>query len=102
MVKSSLPIGHGGCVIHVAIVFALRVSPVINAPNVPGAISKGNHYSILHSLRMTYLNQFHKEAVERKLWKIAESMKSPMNSIDAANYMRRNLEKAMQMESMKQ
>ena len=41
---------------------------------------------------MTYLNQFHKEAVERKLRKIAESMKSPMNSIDAANYMRRNLE----------
>ena len=37
---------------------------------------------------MTYLNQFHKEAVERKLRKIAESMKSPMNSIDAANYMK--------------
>ena len=51
---------------------------------------------------MTYLNQFHKEAVERKLRKIAESMKSPMNSIDAANYMRRNLEKAKLMESMKQ
>ena len=39
---------------------------------------------------MTYLNQFHKEAVERKLRKIAESMKSPMNSVDAANYMKRN------------
>ena len=43
---------------------------------------------------MTFLNQFHKEAVERKLRKIEESMRSPMNSIDAANYMRRNLELA--------
>ena len=43
---------------------------------------------------MTYLNQFHKEAVERKLRKIAESMKSPMNSFDAANYMKRNFEMA--------
>lgn len=48
---------------------------------------------------MTYLNQFHKEAVERKLRKIAESMKSPMNSVDAANYMRRNLEMAIKMEN---
>ena len=48
---------------------------------------------------MTYLNQFHKEAVERKLQKIAESMKSPMNSVDAANYMRRNLEMAIKMEN---
>ena len=48
---------------------------------------------------MTYLNQFHKEAVERKLRKIAESMKSPMNSFDAANYMRRNLEMAIKMEN---
>ena len=47
---------------------------------------------------MTYLNQFHKEAVERKLQKIAESMKSPMNSRDFADYMRRNYEKAIQME----
>jgi hypothetical protein len=31
---------------------------------------------------MTYLNQFHKEAVERKLQKIAESMKSPMYAND--------------------
>ncbi len=46
---------------------------------------------------MTYLNQFHKEAVERKLRKIAESMKSPMNSIDAANYMKRNFEIAKAM-----
>ena len=28
---------------------------------------------------MTYLNQFHKEAVERKLENIAESVKSPLN-----------------------
>ena len=48
---------------------------------------------------MTYLNQFHKEAVERKLRKIAESMKSPMNSVDFANYMRRNLEMAIKMEN---
>lgn len=46
---------------------------------------------------MTYLNQFHKEAVERKQQKIAESVKSPMNSVDAANYMRRNLEMAKEM-----
>lgn len=46
---------------------------------------------------MTYLNQFHKEAVERKLQKIEESMKSPMNSKDAANYMKRNFEMAKQM-----
>ena len=43
---------------------------------------------------MTYLNQFHKEAVERKLQKIAESMKSP---VDAANYMKRNFEMAKKM-----
>ena len=48
---------------------------------------------------MTYLNQFHKESMERKLRKIEESMRSPMNSIDAANYMRRNLELAKQMEA---
>jgi len=48
---------------------------------------------------MTYLNQFHKEAVERKLRKIVESMKSPMNSKDFADYMRRNLELAKQMEA---
>ena len=48
---------------------------------------------------MTYLNQFYKEAVERKLRKIAESMKSPMNSKDFANYMRRNLEMAIKMEN---
>ena len=47
---------------------------------------------------MKYLNQFHKEAVERKLQKIAESMKLSMNSIDAANYMKRNFEMAKGMQ----
>lgn len=46
---------------------------------------------------MTFLNQFHQEAVERKMRKIAESMKSPMNSVDAANYMKRNFEMAKAM-----
>ncbi len=47
---------------------------------------------------MEYLNQFHKESVERKLKKIAESMKSPMSSIDAAAYMMANFERAKRME----
>ena len=46
---------------------------------------------------MIYLNQFHKEATERKIRKIAESMQSPMNSEDAANYMKRNFELAKTM-----
>lgn len=46
---------------------------------------------------MTYLNQFHKEAILRKLRKIAESMKSPMKSSDAANYMMQNFEAAKKM-----
>ena len=46
---------------------------------------------------MTYLNRFHKEAAERKMKKISESRKSPMNSQDAANYMKRNLELAKAM-----
>jgi hypothetical protein len=46
---------------------------------------------------MTYLNQFHKEAVERKMRKISESKKSPMNSQDAADYMKRNLKIAKAM-----
>ena len=46
---------------------------------------------------MTYLNQFHKEAVERKMRKITELRKSPMNSVDAVNYMKRNLEMAKAM-----
>lgn len=43
---------------------------------------------------MTYLNQFHREASERKIKKIAESKKSPMNSADAARYMKQNFAKA--------
>ena len=43
---------------------------------------------------MVYLNQFHKNAMERKLRKMQESSKSPMNSTDAANYMKRNFEMA--------
>ena len=43
---------------------------------------------------MTYLNKFNKEAVTRKLRKILESVKLPMDSVDAANYMKRNFEMA--------
>ena len=39
---------------------------------------------------MTNLNQLYKEAMERKLHKIEEYAKSPMNSVDAANYIKRN------------
>ena len=46
---------------------------------------------------MMYLNSFHKEAVLREIRKIAESRKLPMSSIDAANYMKRNLEIAKNM-----
>ena len=48
---------------------------------------------------MTFLNQFHKEAMERTMKKIAEFKKSPMNPIDFADYMRRNLEMAKTMEA---
>ena len=48
---------------------------------------------------MTYLNQFHKEAMERTMKKVEESKKSPMNSKDFADYMRHNLERAKQMEA---
>ncbi len=44
---------------------------------------------------MTFLNQFHKEAMERTMRKIEESKKSPMNSKDFADYMRRNLEQLL-------
>ena len=47
---------------------------------------------------MMYLNQYHKDSMERKLKKLAEYKKSPMNSADAAAYMKRNFEKAKQME----
>lgn len=46
---------------------------------------------------MTYLNQFHREAVERKIRKITELRKLPMKSEDAAKYMKRNLEMAKTM-----
>ena len=46
---------------------------------------------------MTYFNQFHKEASERKMQKIAESKLSPTNSADAVNYMKRNVEIANHM-----
>ena len=48
---------------------------------------------------MTFFNQFHKEATERTMRKIAESKKSPMNSIDFAAYMKKNLETAKRMEA---
>ena len=47
---------------------------------------------------MTYLNQFHKEAVERKLKKIEESLKEPMDPVGDAKYMWRNFEMAKKME----
>ena len=46
---------------------------------------------------MTYFNQFHKEASERKMQKIEEWAQSPMNSADFANYMKRNMEIASRM-----
>ena len=48
---------------------------------------------------MTYLNQFHKESMERTMRKIEESKKSPMSSTDFAAYMKQNLETAKQMEA---
>ena len=48
---------------------------------------------------MTYLNQFHKETMERTMKKIVEFKKSPMNSKDFADYMMRNLETAKAMEA---
>ncbi|MBR4793197.1 MAG: hypothetical protein IK038_05975 [Bacteroidaceae bacterium] len=46
---------------------------------------------------MKYFDQFHKEATERKIKKIAESQKSPMSSKDFVEYMRRNVELASKM-----
>ena len=46
---------------------------------------------------MTFFNQFHKEVSERKMRKIAASKQSPMNSEDAALYMKRNVEMASRM-----
>ena len=47
---------------------------------------------------MKYLNQFHEEAMERTMKKIAESKKSPMDPVEAAKYMWRNFEMAKKME----
>ena len=47
---------------------------------------------------MAFLNQFHKEAMERTIRKIEESKKSPMNSKDFTDYMRRNFEQAKMIE----
>ena len=44
-------------------------------------------------------DQFHKEAMERTMRKIEESKKSPMNSKDFADYMRRNFEQAKKIEA---
>lgn len=48
---------------------------------------------------MTFLNQFHKEAMERKIRKIEESKRSSMSSEEAAAYMWRNYKKALEMEA---
>lgn len=47
---------------------------------------------------MTFFNQFHKEATERTMRKIAKSKESPMNSRDFAEYMKKNLETAKRLE----
>ena len=47
---------------------------------------------------MKYLNQFHKEAMERTMKKIAESKNNPMDPVEAAKYMWRNFELAKKME----
>ena len=46
---------------------------------------------------MTYLNHFHQEASERKMRKIAALNASPMNTADAVEYMKRNLQQAEQL-----
>ena len=48
---------------------------------------------------MTFLNQFHKEATERKMLKITASQQSPMSSSDFVLYMKRNMEIAQQMQA---
>ena len=49
---------------------------------------------------MTFLNQFHKEVMERTMREIEESEKSPMSSKDFADYMRRNYKKALEMKTI--
>ena len=46
---------------------------------------------------MTFFNNFHKEATERKIRKIKESQQSPMSSKDFVQYMKHNVELAKQM-----
>ena len=46
---------------------------------------------------MTYLNQFHMEASERKMRKIEELGKSQISSTAFAEYMKRNVELASKM-----
>ena len=47
---------------------------------------------------MKFLNQFHKEAMERTMRKIKESEKSPMSAKEFAAYMRRNYNMALEIE----
>ena len=47
---------------------------------------------------MEFLNQFHKEATERKIRKIEEWEKIPISSSEAAAYMWRNYRMALEME----
>ena len=49
---------------------------------------------------MTYLNQFHKEASERKVLKISPLLESPIKSEDAVKYVKRNLELVKQIEAI--
>ena len=57
MVKGTTRVGLGGYAILVAIAFAPRVLLVSNAPNVPGAISNGNHYSMFTAIRPRRLSE---------------------------------------------
>ena len=47
---------------------------------------------------MKFLNQFHKEAMERTIRKIKESERSPMSAKEFVAYMWRNYHKALEME----
>ena len=47
---------------------------------------------------MKFLNQFHKEAMERTMRKIKESEKPPMSAKEFAAYMRRNYNMALEIE----
>ena len=48
---------------------------------------------------MKFFNQFHKESTERKWKKIEEMKKAPISPKDFAEYMKKNLETAKQMEA---